>query len=233
MSSNISISDSGAVAICSLLALLLAAGSAAADADVDGVWILYRAEQFGTPNMTMEGQRARETYDFRTSDPALQCIPASWTRVYSNPNTPLEITAASDHVKVRYELFDIVRTIPLFESVADIVHSGPSTNFDTLGSSAAWYDGDTLVVHTKDYGDQLRVLSTIRQWAGLHQSALMSTVERYTRNGDTLQIDITHFDPVMYREPLFVGYTLDLETEYQVEHYGCDPEDAAVNTIEE
>ena len=213
------------------LSALLAAGSALADAKLDGVWILYRAEQFGTPDMTLQGERARESYDFRTSDPALECIPASWTRVYSNPNTPLEISEESDHIGIRYELFDIVRKIPLFQSVDDIVHAGQSTNFDTLGSSAAWYDGDTLVVHTRDYGNESRVLSTIRQWAGLHQSPLMTTVERYTRTGDTLQVDITHFDPVMYREPLFVGYTLDLETEFQVEHYGCDPQDAAVNSI--
>ena len=215
------------------LLALLAAGSTMAAADLDGVWILYRAEQFGAPNMTAEGQRSKETYDYRTSDPALKCIPASWTRVYSNPNTPLEITEASDHIRIRYELFDIVRTIPLFESVDDIVHAGQSTNFDTLGSSAAWYDGNTLVVHTQDYGNESRVLSTIRQWAGLHQSALMTTVERYTRSGDVLQIDITHFDPVMYREPLFAGYTLDLETEFEVEHYGCDPDDAAINTVED
>ena len=218
--------------LCASLALP-AAGGAMADANLDGVWILYRAEQFGTPNLTEEGQRTRETYDFRTSDPALRCIPASWTRVYSNPNTPLEIAEADDHIRIRYELFDIVRTIPLFESVDGVTHAGQSTNFDTLGSSAAWYDGDTLVVHTQDYGNESRVLSTIRQWAGLHQSALMTTVERYSRSGDILQVDITHFDPVMYREPLFVGYTLDLETEFQVEHYGCDPEDAAINTLEE
>ena len=231
MSNGTSIRIQWIAAACASLALHIA-GSAGADASLDGVWILYRAEQFGNPNLTEEGARARESYDFRTSDPALQCIPASWTRVYSNPNTPLEITETEDHVRIRYELFDIVRTIPLFDSVDDIAHTGPSTNFNTLGSSAAWYDSDTLVVHTQDYGTESRVLSTIRQWAGLHQSALMRTVERYTRNGDILQIDITHFDPVMYREPLFVGYTLDLETEFQVEHYGCDPDDAAINTLE-
>jgi hypothetical protein len=219
--------------ICGSALMLLGMQGAWADAGLDGVWILYRAEQFGKPNLTAEGESAKESYDFRTSDPALKCIPASWTRVYSNPNTPFEITEGTDHINIRYELFDIVRTIPLFGSTDDVAYSGDSTNFETLGSSAAWYDGDTLVVHTRDYGDESRVLSTIRQWAGLHQSALMSTVERYTRDGDILQIDITHFDPVMYKEPLFVGYTLDLETEFQVEHYGCDPEDAGVNTLEE
>jgi hypothetical protein len=60
----------------------------------------------------------------------------------------------------------------------------------------------------------------------------MVTTERYTRDGDTLLINITHFDPVMYQEPLTVEYTLDLETDFEVQPYGCDPEDAGVNTLE-
>ena len=201
--------------------------------DLDGVWILYRAEKFGRPSLTEEGELKKGTYDFRVSDPALQCIPASWTRVYSNPNTPLEFTQHEDRIDVRYELFDIVRTIPLVDSLENIEHGAASTNFDTLGSSVGWYDGDTLVVHTNNYGSESRVLTTIRGWAGLHQSSLMATTERYTRDGDTLIINITHFDPVMYQEPLTVEYTLDLETEFEVQAYGCDPADAAVNSIED
>jgi hypothetical protein len=219
-------------AVAALCVSLVTAPAIAAP-DIEGVWILYRAEQFGKANLTDEGQQKKDGYDFRTSDPALKCIPASWTRVYSNPNTPLEFTQHHERVDVRYELFDIVRSIPLIDSFEDIRHDGSSTNFAELGSSVGWYDGETLVVHTQDYGDTSRVLTTIRGWAGLHQSPLMTTVERYTRNEDTLQVDITHFDPVMYREPLVVTYTLDLETEFEVEHYGCDPEDAAVNSLEE
>lgn len=76
--------------------------------DLSGVWILYRAEQFGRPKLTEVGQKAKETYDFRVSDPALKCIPASWTGVYSNPNTPLEFSQHQDRIDVRYELFDEV-----------------------------------------------------------------------------------------------------------------------------
>jgi hypothetical protein len=211
----------------------LLAGPAMAAPDLDGVWILYRAEKFGRPVLTVEGQQKKDSYDFRVSDPALKCIPASWTRVYSNPNTPLEISQHDDRIDVRYELFDIVRTIPLVNSLENIERGPASTNFTTLGSSVGWYDGDTLVVHTNHYGAESRVLTTIRGWAGLHQSSLMATTERYTRDGDTLLIDITHFDPVMYREPLTVNYTLDLETEFEVQPYGCDPADAAINSIQD
>lgn len=220
--------------VAALSAAIVGSASGLADTQspFDGVWILYRAEAFGKPALTELGGRARDSYDFRTEDPALRCIPASWTRVYSNPNTPLEIDVEADHVLIRYELFDIVRRIPLFASPESLSYSGKSTSYDELGSSAAWFDGDALVIHTRDYGNEARVLSTIRQWAGLPQSPLMTTVERYQRDGDTLRIEITHFDPVMYREPLLVVYTLDLETEFEVELYGCDPDDAAINTLE-
>lgn len=36
----------------------------------------------------------------------------------------------------------------------------------------------------------------------------------------------------MYQDPLTVEYTLDLETEFVVQPYGCDPEDAAINSVE-
>jgi len=214
-------------------ALSLLTSPTLAAPDLDGVWILYRAEKFGRPSLTEEGELRKGTYDFRVSDPALQCIPASWTRVYFNPNTPLEFTQHEDRIDVRYELFDIVRTIPLVDSLENIEHGEASSNFDTLGSSVGWYDGDTLVVHTNNYGSESRVLTTIRGWAGLHQSSLMATTERYTRDGDALIINITHFDPVMYQEPLTVEYTLDLETEFEVQPYGCDPADAAVNSVED
>ncbi len=206
--------------------------SAYAAPDLSATWILYRAEKFGKPQLTETGQQAKETYDFRSSDPALKCIPASWTRVHSNPNTPFEIAQEEDRIVIRYELFDIVRTIPLVDSVDAIEHGDLSTSFAELGSSVGWYDGDTLVVHSRNYGEESRVLSTIRQWAGLHQSKLMTTVERFTRDGDVLLLNMTHLDPVMYKEALAVDYTFDLETEFEVMPYGCDPEDAGENTLE-
>ncbi len=229
---TVSIGEFGRISIVGATLSLLASPALAAP-DLDGVWILYRAEKFGRPVLTAEGQLKKDTYDFRVSDPALKCIPASWTRVYSNPNTPLEFTQRDGQIDVRYELFDIVRTIPLIDSLENVGRDGASTNFATLGASVGWYDGDTLVVHTNNYGTESRVLTTIRGWAGLHQSSLMATTERYTRDGDTLLIDITHFDPVMFQEPLTVNYTLDFETEYEVQPYGCDPADAAVNSIED
>ena len=85
--------------------------------DLDGTWVLYRAEDFGDYNLTSTGQKFRSSYDFGKDDPALQCIPASWTRVYSNPNTPFSIRLTDDNFELKHELFDIVRNVPVVASV--------------------------------------------------------------------------------------------------------------------
>lgn len=203
-----------------------------AQPDLSGTWLLVGGEGFTQPEQTPLGRSLQENYDFAHDDPSLQCIPASWTRVYSNPNTPVEITQHPDRVAIRYELFDIERSIPLIEPGAAADHVPADPDYPTLGANIGWYDGDELVVHSNGYGDAIRVLTTIRGWAGLHQSPLMVTEERYSRpDAEILHIRITHFDPLLYREPLVVTYDLDAEYEWRVEPYGCVPEEASVNTL--
>lgn len=199
--------------------------------DFGGVWILYSAEQFATPALTRAGLDFKESYNFREDDPALLCVPASWTRVYSNPNTPFEILQSNDSIRIRYELFDIDRTVPLADISGTLEHKPNNPELPTLGDSVAWYVGDELHIHSQNYGTESRVLSTIRGWAGIPQSSLMVTFERYWLEDADLKLQITHFDPVMYTEPLVVTYSFELEPEYEVEFYGCEPEAASVLTL--
>jgi hypothetical protein len=89
----------------------------------------------------------------------------------------------------------------------------------------AWYDGDALVIETSNI--EPGYVSTMEKWAGLPQSRAMRTVERITRNGDLLTIEITHVDPAMYRKPLVVTLTYP-RTKFELMEYNCNPEDAAV-----
>ena len=59
----------------------------------------------------------------------------------------------------------------------------------------------------------------------------MVTLERYWLEDGGLKVQITHFDPLLYTEPLVVTYPFDLEPEYEVELYGCEPEAAGVLTV--
>ena len=213
-----------------LTALALPAPSQA-EPDFGGVWILYRAEGFGVPALTSKGAEFKSSYNFKKDDPALKCIPASWTRIYSNPNTPFEIIQADGSVTIRYELFDVVRTVPVVSEQGPFDYRVNNAELPTLGESVAWYSGDALFIHSKNYGTESRVLSTIRGWAGLPQSPLLVTLEKYWLEDGALRLKITHFDPLMYSEPLVVTYPFDLEEEFEVEPYGCEPEAAGVLTI--
>jgi len=198
--------------------------------NLSGTWILAGGGRLHAPSLTALGASFKDNYDFKNDDPSLLCIPASWTRVFSNPNTPFELIQSGNSVRIRHELFDIDRTVPLSE---DMQHVRGDPHYPTLGDSVAWYDGDDLLIHTVNYGNETRVLSTIRSWAGLPQSALMVTLERYRLEEGHLAMDITHFDPLMYTEPLIASYRFRPESDWSVEHYGCDPEWAMVVTPEE
>lgn len=201
--------------------------------DLNGTWVLTRGGKLHPPALTDYGRSFKESYDFKNDDPSLLCIPASWTRVFSNPNTPLEFIQSDENVRMRHELFDIDRNVTLATTNSGRSHQPGDLAYPTLGDSVAWYDDDELLIHTVNYGDEIRVLSTIRNWAGMPQSPLMVTLERYRRAGDQIQLSITHFDPIMYTEPLQATYYFRRETEWAVENYDCEPEDAMVITPEQ
>lgn len=214
------------------LVAIVAAMPVLADPDLGATWILTGGGSLNPPTLTAYGTAFRDDYDFKNDDPSLLCIPASWTRVFSNPNTPFELSQAEDHIRIRHELFDIDRIVPLSTGDQDLYHQPGDLAYPTLGDSIAWYDGDHLLIHSTNYGDEVRVLSTIRNWAGLPQSPLMVTLERWRREGDRLLLDITHFDPVMYTEPLVASYRFRLETEWRVDNYDCEPDEASVVTAD-
>lgn len=194
--------------------------------DLSGNWIRNGGTTtFEEWHFTGEGKRQFAAYDFKTDDPALRCIGASWTRVWLNPNVLVQITQARDHVRLRYEWMDLDRRIPLIDPTTPNPPRGSIAGHPALGRFAAWYDRDALVIETTDV--EPGYVSTMEQWAGLPQSRRMRTIERLTRSGDLLTIEITHVDPAMYRKPLVVTITYP-RSKFELMDYGCNPEDAAV-----
>ncbi len=194
--------------------------------DLSGNWIRNGGTTaFEEWHFTEEGQRRLDAYDFKTDDPALHCIGASWTRVWLNPNVVVQITQARDNVRLRYEWMDIDRRIPLVDPTTANPPRAHVEGHPALGRFMAWYDGDTLVIDTIDVTPGY--VSTMEKWAGLPQSRTMRTVERIRRSGDLLTIEITHVDPAMYRKPLVVTVTYP-RTQFELMKYGCDPKEAAV-----
>src|SRR6187397_1709176 len=99
------------------IALMIALLMAGKRSELDGVWILLRA-QVGELHLTPAAEKLRAAYDFQKDDPDFQCKPASFTRVMHTPSPPIEVRQFADHVEVNYEFMDVHRRVPLQKGLA-------------------------------------------------------------------------------------------------------------------
>jgi hypothetical protein len=177
--------------------------------------------------LTPDGQKRLAAYDFKVDDPGYSCTAASWTRVWLNPNVLVHITQGRDFVRLQHEFMDIDRNIPLSDPLDPAPKRVRIPKQPALGASAAWYEGDTLVIDTIDAAPGF--VSTIAENAGMPQSVRMHTVERVHREGDRLVIETTYLDPANYRASV-TSTIRYLKTDWDLMPYGCIPEEAAVTT---
>ena len=210
-----------------VVAALLIAQSAAAQStgkrsDLDGVWILLRAE-IGPLQLTPAGEKLRKAYDFQHDDPDFKCVPASFTRVMHTPSPPIEVRQRNDHVEVNYEFMDVRRRVPLEKGLTPEKAPYAASRYPHLGRSAGRYEGEVLVVDTA--GQRAGVLDTLGV-PGLYQSDQMRTSERFIPAGDRMQIVVTHDDPVYFVKPLVVTFNYLRLPGGKIEEWGCKPEEA-------
>lgn len=177
--------------------------------------------------LTPEGKRRMDAYDFKVDDPAYSCTAASWTRAWLNPNALVHITQGADFVRLQHEFMDIDRKIPLSKPGDPNPPRLRIPRHPQLGASAAWYEGNVLVIDTIDVA--AGVMETIAERAGMPQSAGMHTVERVRREGDRLVIETTYDDPENYQSP-FVSTIRYLKSDWDLMEYGCIPEEAAITS---
>jgi hypothetical protein len=209
-------------------AVLLVAGSFLAYAqtgkrsELNGVWILLRSN---TENLklTPSGEKARASYDFQKDDPDMHCIPASFTRVMHTPSPPIEVRQHQDSVEINYEFMDVQRRVPLKKGLALKDAPYAARKYPHMGRSVGQYEGETLVIETA--GQRAGVLDTLGV-PGLYQSDQMRTIERFVANGNTMQVTVTHYDPVYYLEPLVVHYTYLRLPGGKILKWDCKPEEA-------
>jgi hypothetical protein len=211
-----------ALMVALLIAISVPAHAAGKRAELDGVWILLRAE-IGKLQLTPEGEKKRAAYDFQKDDPDFQCKPASITRVMHTPSPPIEVRQHPDHVEVNYEFMDVHRRVPLKKGLASKDAPYAVRNYPHLGRSVGQYDGETLVVETA--GQRAGVLDTLGV-PGLYQSDQMRTLERFIPDGDRMQIVVTHQDPVYLVQPLTVTFNYLRLPGGKIEKWDCKPEEA-------
>ena len=181
--------------------------------------------EFNDYVFTADGKKRFDAYDFKRDDPAYGCIGASWTRIYLNPNVVIQITQKVDSVRLQYEWMDIDRLVPLVDPTSENPRRSNVPGHPALGHSAAWYDGNTLVIDTVDM--EPGYVTTMVERAGMPQSRRMHTVERISRQGNVLTIATTHLDSANYRTPVETVIRYQA-TDWELMKYGCTPEEAAV-----
>lgn len=207
-----------------LASIFLTPGILIANPDLDGIWLLDGPGTESEILLTEEGQRIRDDYDLLEDDPSLYCVPASASRVWANPGSRIEIIQEEDRILISYELFDLRREIPVGDE--SVMSDSPSTRnldgafFPEMGSSFAHYEGDRLVIESRNH-----VHGYIRTSRGIPQGPDTITLEELEVEGDRLTITHTYSDETIFEEPMVLEYFLNRLENVEVEPYNCTDAD--------
>jgi hypothetical protein len=147
-------------------------------------------------------------------DPGLRCEKPTVT-VSMNSPTPIQITQDGDHLRVRTEHWDAVRTVYMDG------RAPPSATPHTInGFSVGRYVGDELVIQTSHItaGYALRV-------GGPPHSDALRVTERYrvVEEGPRLEVVFTVEDPVTFTDPVSWQRYFRPADMQQMQSYDCQP----------
>lgn len=211
-------------------AMLVAGGHAlAADAgipDLDGVWA------FGTcPGgqgmrclileedaaiLTDRARAYRDAID-EAAQPKYDCAPMSIPHMWTDPYA-YRIEQLPDRLHLYYGKDDVVRTIWL----EGHGHAKPKVNeFLYFGYSSGRYENGALVVVTEKFAFDPQGLNADFRLASSTQKRV---VERFSRDGDNLVLEVTTTDPFFLKEPWSFRVTSRRDTSAWDGSWECDLE---------
>jgi len=176
-------------------------------ADFRGVWMRryeHRWENFAfteaLPPMTPWAQArfdaTKPTFGPRsvavadTNDPIYECLPPGLPRLYAHP-APFEIFQFADRVLIVYEFQHHVRQI----YTDGRGHDG-GRPIGWMGDSIGHWEGETLVVETTKFNDKTWI-----DRRGVPHSDQLRVIERFSRDGEELAVELTVEDPVAFTAP--------------------------------
>lgn len=181
-----------------------------------GSWYFKGAEAY---QLTEQAIAAKAVWNEFEDNPLLNCTPPGMPALMGNPY-PMQFVQLDDTVELRFEEFDVVRTIHLGEAV-----DAAQAALTPLGHSVGHWEDNTLVVKTN------RINWPYFDRVGVPQSDAVEVEERFTAvaidNQDRLIYELTVSDPATLIEPFtwngeFVGKAGEV-----VERYGCVLEESA------
>jgi hypothetical protein len=211
---------------CSALLMLTSGASTAAAEvpDISGVWQWGRCIggngfncmllEEDDARLTARAKAYRDAID-EAAQPKYDCgpmsIPHMWTDPYSH-----QIEQKEDRVVFTYGKDDVVRTAWL----EGHGHPRPALNeFLYFGYSTGRYEGDALVVETTHFTFDPQGLNADFKLASSTQKKV---VERYTRDGDDLVLEVTTTDPFFLKEPWVFKIRSQRDPEPLALPWNCD-----------
>lgn len=206
--------------VISLGLTLAFATPAASEPDFNGVWMIKGRVAEHDLALTAAGKRIQDEYDLLEDDPSLFCVPASLSRVWANPNVGIGIEQGQDSILISYEFYDLRREIPLGD--VSVMQNSPSTKnlhgayFSEMGSSVARYEGDRLVIETRNHGP-----GYIRTSRGIPQSTKSVATEVFWLDGDTLKMTLTYVDETIFETPFIMDHEFRRLEDTEVSVYDC------------
>ena len=160
-------------------------------------------------------RRAANSYADRSNSD--RCITYGVPRTSSGYNSYFQLFQTSTHVAILQEMIHEVRLIPL-----EVQSHLPEDVRQYNGDSRARWEGDTLVIETRNYSPR----NGIRQ-----ATENVKTTERFTRvSPDTLQWEVTYEDPNTWTQPWTLMIPLS-RTEDAIFEYACHEGNYAMEGI--
>ncbi len=207
-----------------LAAAFFWATTAGAAPDFSGIWMLQGRSAERELILTDEARQIQAAYDLLEDDPSLQCVPASISRVWANPNVRIGIEQLAERVLISYEFYDLRRDIPLGD--ISVMSDTPSTRnldgqyFKEMGSSYARYEGDRLIIETRSHAP-----GYVRTSRGVPQSEHTETTEEIWIDGEQLKMTLTYIDETLFEIPFILDHTFGKTGDAEVPLYECTDAD--------
>lgn len=134
----------------------------------------------------------------------------------------MRFTQTPNEVAITYEMIHDTRVIPLDRDRPHI-----SENIDQyLGNSRGYFDGDTLVVETRNFTNQTSIGSNGN---GTRHSDELTLTETFTRvDPDMIRYTASVRDPVAYEEPFEIRLMITKQPGYEIYEYTCHEGNGAV-----
>jgi len=191
------------------------------------------------PPLTAEGERRSATMtsswsdipfdkvaDFNALDRCItRGMPASmFPFMY---NSGIEIMQAPGYVVIRLELVHETRIVP----VDDRPPLAPEI-VQWLGESRGRFEGDTLVIETRNFNGETPMLIVGPGGKPIPTSREMRIVERLTRvSSDTIDYEIAVEDATVLAEPWKAAFPLQRDAAYRMFEYACHEDNSAIRNF--